>query len=91
MDGDTPAEQFRAQDGDLRGGSHAVRIVAIHFDNGNQGKLPGTGISSTSRFARWIYQSVAAFPLIWAMKLTAALGWVHRHRRRLDQNFSDLP
>ncbi|OBY27611.1 hypothetical protein [Leisingera sp. JC1] len=43
MNGETPPDQIRAQDGDLSGWSRAVRIVAVDFDNGNQGKLPGTG------------------------------------------------
>lgn len=43
MDGESPADKIRAQDGNLCGWSRTVRIAAVDFDNGNQGKLPGTG------------------------------------------------
>lgn len=43
MDGERPADQIRTENGDLRGRSRAVRILAVHFDNGDQDKRPGTG------------------------------------------------
>lgn len=42
MDSERPAHQIRTQNVDLRGRSRAVRILAVHFDNGDQDERTGT-------------------------------------------------